>query len=421
MNCRNCKNSSLKKIIYLGKQPLSGIFLKTPKKKLKKYSLDLFICKKCKLIQLGKSASSVKMFGKNYGYQSSISLIMKEHLKNICKKLYKEKIIDDKSAVLDIGSNDGTFLNFLKKTNKLYGIDPTIKKFKHYYNPNIKKINNFFSLKNIKNYFKNSKLKKFDLITSLAMFYDINNPNKFCQDIHNLLKDEGVWLVEFSYFPLLLKNLTYDQICHEHVTYYTLRTFKQIIEKNNFRIIEVSLNEINGGSIQVLLKKSNAKREILSKQSIKSILSDESKIGVYAYNNFNKRINKLKVKINKFLENKKNVCGYGASTKGNIVLNHCGINFKQLSYIFDSNKYKFNRFTPGSNIKIISKKFIKILKPKYLFVLIWSFRKEVIKEQISFIKQGGNLVFHLPKFHIINKKNYKKFYKLSFNKLSYSY
>ena len=422
MKCRNCKLDNLKQIISIGKQPLSGIFLKKKIYNLKKFNLNLFICKKCKLVQLGKSVPSRKMFGDNYGYQSSISKLMRIHLKNIYKKIIKKQIINKNSIILDIGSNDGTFLNFFKKTNTLYGIDPTIKKFSNYYKPNIKQIDGFFSYKKISNFLgKKLDNKKFDLITSFAMFYDINDPNKFCKDVYDLLENDGVWVLEFSYFPLLLKNLTYDQICHEHVTYYTLSVFKNIIEKNNFSIFDVSINEINGGSIQIFCKKKNSQKNNYLSKLLKEIIKDEKKINMNSYKKFNKRILKLKKKIINFFSKKKSIIGYGASTKGNVVLNHCNINQKHIQYIVDSNIYKHNRFTPGSNIKIISKKFIKILKPKYLFVLIWSFRKEVIIEQINFIKEGGNLVFHLPKFHIINKKNYKKFYNSPFDKLSYSY
>ena len=218
MKCRNCKSTSLKKIIFIGNQPLSGIFLRKKNKNEKKFSLDLYICKNCKLIQLGKNALASKMFGNFYGYQSSISKLMTSHLRNIYKDVYNKNLITKNSTVLDIGSNDGTFLNFFKKSNNLYGIDPTANKFKKYYKSNIKRINNFFSFKNVQKEFKNCS-QKFDLVSSLAMFYDINDPNSFCNDIFKLLKPNGVWILELSYFPLLLKNLTYDQICHEHVTY----------------------------------------------------------------------------------------------------------------------------------------------------------------------------------------------------------
>ena len=208
MNCRNCNKAELKKIIPIGKQPLSGIFPRKKKLKLKKYSLDLFICKKCKLVQLGKSASAKDMFGEKYGYQSSISKLMRNHLYRIYTTLKKKKYIDNNSTVLDIGSNDGTFLNFFKKTKKLFGIDPTANKFKKFYKPHIKRINSFFSFNKIYSIFGKNAYQKFDLVSSFAMFYDVNSPNLFCKDIYKILKPNGIWILELSYFPLLLKNLT---------------------------------------------------------------------------------------------------------------------------------------------------------------------------------------------------------------------
>ena len=156
---------------------------------------------------------------------------------------------------------------------------------------------------------------------------------------------------------------------------------------------------------------------------IKSILKDESLIKSKSYQRFNIRINNIKKNINLFFNKnkKKNIIGYGASTKGNVVLNHCGISNKKLKYICDENILKKGRYTPGTNIKIITKNEIKKINPDFLFVLIWSFRKEVIKEQLKYLNRGGNLVFHLPRFHIINKNNYKFYLKDKFSSLSYNY
>ena len=189
------------------------------------------------------------------------------------------------------------------------------------------------------------------------MFYDIEDPNSFCEDISNLLNKNGVWILEMSYFPLLLKNLTYDQICHEHVTYYTLTSFEKIITKYNLKIVDLSFNEINGGSIEIICAKKSSKIKVQN-DKIKKIKEEELSINSSSYKKFNDRINNTKKVLNTFLENikSKDIIGYGASTKGNIVINHCNLNNKKLNFICDANPYKFNRYTPGSNIKIISKK-----------------------------------------------------------------
>ena len=196
----------------------------------------------------------------------------------------------------------------------------------------------------------------------------------------------------------MLKNLTFDQICHEHVTYYGLKTFKKIAKKNNLKIIDAKLNEINGGSIEVTCAKIDLKFKE-SKNKINKILNDENKITENSFKKFNSRIKKIKKDISQFLKKyKQKIIGYGASTKGNVVLNYCSISNKDISYICDANKFKFNKYTPGSNIKIISKNKMRVLKPDFLLVLIWPFRKEVINQEVSFIKSGGSLIFYYLNF-----------------------
>ena len=423
MKCKNCNNQKLKKVFRIGKQAISSVFFDKPKKKLKKYSLDLFKCSKCDLVQFSTLPPLEDMYGLTYGYNTSLSPLMVNHMKEKFKFLksnYKKLL---KGQILDIGSNDGTFLNLLKKVKgiKLYGMDPSSKKFLNNYKKNISVITNFFSKKKLLESLSTKQAKeKFNIITSFAMFYDIEDPNSFCKDIYDLLNEEGIWVVEFSYLPLLFKNLTYDQICHEHVTYYSLTTFSKILKNNNMKVIDLSFNEINGGSIEVICAKKNSKKK--PKLIVEKILKDEANINKGIFDLFQDRVDNVKKTLTEFLKNisPKDIMGYGASTKGNIVLNHLKLTEKNLSFICDANPFKFNRYTPGSNIKIISKKEMRKSNPKYLLVLIWSFRSEVIKQEINYLKKGGKLVFHLPILHIIDKSNYKKYLKSNFDSMSYS-
>jgi len=415
MKCRNCKKNSFSLISKIGDQPISSIFLEK-KRYIKNYSLNLFECNYCKLIQLSKIPGLQDMYGSTYGYKTSISGLMVKHLKNKFNRIKKLKILQQNPNILDIGSNDGTFLNFfandLKKKN-LTGIDPSANAFTNSYNKKIKVIVNFFNKESIKNYFKNIK---FSVITSFAMFYDVEDPNSFCKNIYKLLDKNGIWVLEFSYFPLLLKNLTYDQICHEHVMYYTLNTFNNIIKKNKLKIIDYSLNEINGGSIEILCSKKNSNIKAM-KTKIDKILIEEKKISNKDYDKFNLRIQNSKKNLQFFLKNikKKEIIGYGASTKGNVILNYCGISNKNIPFICDANPTKIGKFTPGSHIPIISKIKMRKINPKYLLVLIWSFRSEVIEQEKKFIKKGGKLLFPLPDFHIVDKDNYLEYLKKGFS------
>ena len=415
MKCRNCKKKGFSLISKIGDQPISSIFLEK-KRYIKNYSLNLFECNYCKLIQLSKIPGLQDMYGSTYGYKTSISGLMVKHLKNKFNRIKKLKILQQNPNILDIGSNDGTFLNFfandLKKKN-LIGIDPSANAFTKSYNKKIKVIVNFFNKESIKNYFKNIK---FSVITSFAMFYDVEDPNSFCKNIYKLLDKNGIWVLEFSYFPLLLKNLTYDQICHEHVMYYTLNTFNNIIKKNKLKIIDYSLNEINGGSIEILCSKKNSNIKAM-KTKIDKILIEEKKISNKDYDKFNLRIQNSKKNLQLFLKNikKKEIIGYGASTKGNVILNYCGISNKNIPFICDANPTKIGKFTPGSHIPIISKIKMRKINPKYLLVLIWSFRSEVIEQEKKFIKKGGKLLFPLPDFHIVDKDNYLEYLKKGFS------
>ena len=242
MKCKNCKKNSLKRIVKIGKQPLSGFFYLRKETNLPKYSLDLYKCSNCSLVQLNNSSDTKKMYGSHYGYKTSVSKMMVSHLREKIKRLKKYKIIKKGNNLLDIGSNDASFLKLLGKNCNLYGVDPSAKKFKKEYK-GMKLITDFFSKKNILKNIKNENIK-FDLISSFAMFYDVEDPNSFCQDIEMLLSDNGIWVCEFSYLPLMLKNLTFDQICHEHVMYYAFGVFEKILLNNNLKVTNIKLNEI---------------------------------------------------------------------------------------------------------------------------------------------------------------------------------
>lgn len=407
MNCINCKKSSFKKIIDLGNQPLSCKFPDSPFKSIKKYKLNLIKCNKCKLVQLDKHVDPNEMYGEEYGYFSSISPMMKKHLKNIVNNNFK--YTKNNSFVLDIGSNDGTLLNYLHKKNKnlsLFGIDPNIRLFADKYHKSIKKIPKLFDKNIIQEL--NAYKGNFDLIFSIAMFYDVSSPNEFIKIIKKLLTKNGVWIVELSYFKLLIENMTFDQICHEHIAYYNLSDINKILNKHQLMVIDASINEINGGSIQVRISRKSSTHSV--SKNTTNILFDEKKGN--DINAFISRVYSSKKTLFEIIEKiseSYTVYGYGASTKGNIILNFLNINKNHIQKICDANHFKYGRYTPGSKIKIISKEQMRKEKPDYLFVLIWSFRNEVIKQELEYIKSGGKLIIPYPSMHIIDRTNYKNY------------
>ena len=379
---------------------MTGIFLSNKSDKISVGELSLVKCEKCNLLQLSHNFNHNEMYGSNYGYMSSLNNSMEFHLSVKAKNLIKKYNISSGDNILDIGSNDGTFLSFFNKKYKLYGCDPTIAKFKNYYRDDIKLIPNFFNNQLFKN-------EKFKLITSIAMFYDLTDPFDFSTQISDILQKNGIWHIELSYMPSMIKNTSYDTICHEHLEYYSLFSLKNLLDRAKLKIVNMSFNQINGGSIELDIAKSDSKY-IECKKLIEWILNREE---IYNYNSLRKIKNfytdclKHKKILRKLLVNlkneKKKVYGYGASTKGNVILQFCNINNKILGSIGEINKFKFNKYTPGSKIKIISENNLKKYRPDYLLVLPWHFKDHIIKKEKKFLNKGGKLIFPLPEIEIV--------------------
>jgi len=398
--CRSCKETKLTKVYSLGKQTLTGIFPPQKNIKITKGELSMVICKNCKLLQLQHNFDANEMYGDNYGYMSSLNKSMISHLKMKAISLKNKYNLKPKDNILDIGSNDGTFLTFFNKRFKLFGCDPTINKFSNLYRNDINQLPYFFSSKLFKN-------KKFDLITSISMFYDLPDPLDFAKQIYSILQKKGIWHIELSYMPMMIKNTSYDTICHEHLEYYSLKSLKYLLDSANLKIINLSFNQINGGSIELDIAKKESKLKEC-KYLINWVLESER---INKYNEVSKQKDFFKqCKNHKYLLKKllttlkkqnKKILGYGASTKGNVLLQYCNIDDKILNYIAEVNKFKFNKFTPGQKIKIISEKEAKTKKPDYFLVLPWHFKDHIVKREQEFLKKGGKLIFPLPDIEII--------------------
>ncbi len=402
-SCRSCSNKKLTKAIDLGVQKLTGIFPKTKNEYVPSGSLSMLFCEKCKLLQLENSFNPDTMYGDNYGYMSSLNLSMVTHLKKKAEKIINLAKLTSGDIVVDIGSNDGTFLGFFPNKSKLIGIDPTVKKLGKYYKKNIIKISNFFS-SNLLNKFINKKVK---IVTSISMFYDLETPVKFAQQIHDILDKNGIWHLEQSYMPMMLKNNSYDTICHEHLEYYSLNSIKYIFDKVGFKIIDLEFNDINGGSFSITVAKKNSNYKEATKLIdwllYKEELFNYNKISTFK--NFYSNVKKHKKVFRNLMLNlkdmKKKVIGYGASTKGNVILQYCNINSDLLPYICEVNKFKHGRFTPGSKIKIISENKAKKIKPDYYLVLPWHFKNFIINKEKDFLKKDKKLIFPLPDIEIV--------------------
>lgn len=400
--CRNCKSRNIKKIFSLGDIFFTGKFTKqniNPKKG----PINVLMCKQCTLVQLGNNFDLKYLYGPDYGYRTGINKTMTAHVQNVVKIASKITKLKKGDFVLDIASNDGTLLNFYDKNITTFGIDPIINKFKKNYKKINYKVSNFFSAKEIQKKINN----KFKIITALSVFYDILDPNKFLKDVENLLDPEGIIIIELADLGSIVKNNVFDTFCHEHLEYYNAKVIGEMAKKNGLRLFNIESNDINGGSLQFYLCKINSSYKTKN-VSIKKYLNLEKRLKLYNektfvkfISNVNKIKNQLKSLISNIYEKGKTIHGYGASTKGNVLLQYFNLTSKEIKYIAEKNPKKYGLYTPGSKIKIISERLSRKIKPNYYLVLPWHFKKEILEREKQIRKKNTKFIFPLPKIKVI--------------------
>ena len=404
--CRNCKAKNFSNLFSLGNLSFTGKFSLKKNKKIPKDYISLIKCNNCQLVQLDRSFNSKYLYGLDYGYRSGINLTMTNHLKLISKKLTKLSKLKKNDFVLDIASNDGTLLNTYKiKGIKTVGIDPILKKYNKFYKNINFKISNFFSHKVIKKKIKADQ--KFVIITACAVFYDIEEPNKFLYDISNIIDEKrGIFYLEFQDLLSIIQNNLFDTICHEHLEYYSFEVISKMLKANNLKLLDVTKNNINGGSLSLIISHNKSRYNVKVKR-IDKILKEEKKFRlnkVATFKNFFKKIQKQKLKLNKILHNlakkKQIIHGYGASTKGNVLLQYFGISRKIVPMIADRNPEKTDLYTPGTSIRIVSENYSRNILPNYYLVLPWHFKKEILSRERKIRKNGTKFIFPLPKLEI---------------------
>lgn len=403
-HCRNCRSKHLENLFSLGNLCYSGFFPTSNKSNVEKKKLTLVKCKKCNLVQLQEKFKPKKLYNMSYGYRTGINQTMTTHVEQIVKKNMKLTELKEGDYVLDIASNDGTLLNFYPKNIYTCGCDPILNKFKKYYKNINYKISNFFSYSAITNAI--GKSPKFKIITAIAVFYDLENPNKFLKDICKLLEDDGIFVLEIADLYQIIKNTMFDTICHEHTEYYSCEVILSMILKNNLRVFNIENNLSNGGSARFYICKKESKYKKNAKQ-IEKIIKKEKKMklaSLEVYRKFFIKIHIVKKNLLKKLSylklKKKKIFGYGASTKGNILLEYFGINNQVIDFIADRNPEKKGKFTPSSKIPIISEARARSLNPDYYLVLPWHFKKEILIREKKQIRKGTKFIFPLPNIKI---------------------
>jgi hypothetical protein len=345
------------------------------------------------------------MYGTNYGYRSGLNASMVRHLSSKASQLSGFVNLQANDWVLDIGSNDGTLLKSYGRNDlNLVGMDPTGKKFRDLYPRNVQLIADFFSRDRFRSVASSAKAK---LITSIAMFYDLEDPIAFAQEIHSCLDDNGIWHFEQSYMPSMLRMKSYDTVCHEHLEYYSLAAVLKILESADLEAVDVTMNAINGGSFAVTACKKGASftRNL---PIIEWLCEAEIHMGLHTprpFRDFEEAVFEHRRSLTKLIRRLqaagKKVFGYGASTKGNVLLQFCGFSSAEIPYIVDVNPDKFGCVTPGTHIPIISEEEGRAKRPDYFLVLPWHFKPGIIQREEKYLASGGHLIFPLPEIEIV--------------------
>ena len=408
-SCRLCESKNLKIVINLKKTPLANSFLNKSqlKKKENYYPLKVNFCLNCNHLQLSHSVSAKSMFDK-YLYLSNTSKQNRDHFKNYSLDI-EERVKEKKRIkILDIASNDGTFLKFFnkRKFNKL-GVDPA-KNLRVYARKNgINQLSQYFNYNNSKSI--KSKYGTFDVITANHVCAHVDDLYNLIRGVKNLLKHDGIFSFEVSYLAEVIKKKTFDTIYHEHVDYHALKPLVKFFKRLNLEIFDFKIVEAQGGSIRIYVAHKSHKK-VINKKINKQIVKETKKFKLFkaaTYTNFQNEINKTKSRLKKLLvkikkQNKK-IAGYGAAAKTTTLLNYFNIVNKIIDFIIDDNKLKQNRFTPGTHIPIFNNKILYKKKPDYVIILAWNYSNSIIKIHNKFLKIGGVFIIPFPTIKLIKK------------------
>ena len=404
-NCRISDSRDLRIVLDLGIQELTGVFPKDSNEPITAGPLQLAWCPDSELLQLKQSYDLAEMYGDNYGYRSGLNASMVGHLQTKAREIQRFISLNAGDLVVDVGSNDATFLKSYDVPGiQRVGIDPTGRKFRRFYEEGIELIPDFFSADVFRSQHGDKKAR---ILTSIAMFYDLEDPTSFVRDVASILADDGIWHFEQSYMPSMLRTNAYDTICHEHLEYYTLGVVKKLLESCGLKVLDVQMNAVNGGSFAVTAGKQNnplSPNDVV----IEWLLRQEERMGlstIEPYEHFSKRVfehrDNLTDLVRGLVADGKKVVGYGASTKGNVLLQFCGITEADIPCIAEVNEEKFGKFTPGTRIPIVSEEEARAMNPDYFLVLPWHFKAGILAREREFHANGGKFIFPLPEIEIV--------------------
>lgn len=402
--CRLCAGSRLDEVLDFGDLTLTGVFPATPQEPIASGRVRLLLCRECGLVQLGDTFPPEDMYGDNYGYRSGLNRSMVHHLERIARSLETRAALEPGDTVLDIGANDGTLLrSYTVPGLKRIGIDPTIAKFGEFYPPDISAVPEFFSA----GAYRRVTEERARVVTSIAMFYDLEDPVAFARDIASVLADDGLWYFEQSYMPWMLRTGAYDTICHEHLEYYSLTTIDAILRRAGLVLVDAATNAVNGGSISVTAARADTgpaqpsvyARWLLEQEAADRVHSPE------AWVEFRQKVHSrqadLRSLLTRLTDSGASVMALGASTKGNVLMMTTPVGIDLVAKVGDVNPYKHGRFLPGTGIPIVSEEEVLAEHPDYLLILPWHFRETFMTSLDGFLASGGRLIFPLPDLEVV--------------------
>jgi hypothetical protein len=373
--------------------------------------LTLMLDPKSGLVQLKHTAPFDSMY-RNYWYRSGMNRTMTKELEGIAQKSLSLVKCTRDDVVLDIGANDGTLLNFYEDKVYKVGFDPAVNMEQYSRKCADKIVVDYFTANN----YWQVMTRKAKIITTIAMFYDLEDPHKFVEDIVSVLDDDGLWIVQMSYMPLMLKQMAFDNVVHEHLEYYSLSSFQYLIEQHGLKVVDVELNDINGGSFRIYVRKqvsnddkfATAPYRDVAWFRVESLLEGEKSLELLnpdTYSDWFEKIQELRKQTVEFIvreESKgRTVWGYGASTKGNTLLQWYGLDNTCITAIAERNPDKYGKFTVGTNIPIVSEDEMRKAKPDYLLMLPWHFITEFKNREMDYLNAGGKFIVPLPQFKVV--------------------
>ncbi len=401
MKCRSCGNEKLMSVLSLGSSPLANNFLS--QKQLSEeepfFPLELLFCEKCKLVQLSYVVPAEVMF-KNYVYVTSTTLTFRQHFTKMAEDISRRFLLGHDSLVVDIGSNDGLLLKgFQSSGARVMGVEPATNIARIAEQNGVETINDFFDESSVNEILR--RKGNADVVTATNVFAHVDDIKELSGNVKRLLKPNGVFVIEIQYFMDTMEKMTFDNVYHEHLSYFTLTSIVNFFSGQDMEVFDVVRVDSHGGSLRVFIQKKGGHNSI--EPSVKSLLDHELSAGVndiMLYSGFAGKVNKVREKLLEYVKkikaDGKSIVGYGAPAKSATLLNFCGISASQIDYIVDDNPLKVGLFAPGTHIPVVSSSMLDEKTPDYVLVLAWNFANEILAKTRKYSEKGVKFIIPLP-------------------------